>query len=191
VIRWYGSNAFYGYIRAADQTVQPQILTPPYANGFLGGEYVVTSITNLGAFELPVGFDLSFFIPKFAGQMLSVEEVSLVEIVRCRVRTVESVDSSEKVADFRPQLGPKAQIEHFKLPLTTNGLFRLTRLNRKWPEEADQDFRARLGIGRLEASNSQRQVSKRVFQMIMIFSILASSLIVWRVAKKTQKQTNK
>src|SRR5664279_2781296 len=145
LVKWYGSNTWYAYSPRTDKTMSVRL---PYTNGFLAGEYVVSSTTNFGPFELPTSFDLSFFMPFFQREALTkdqpeVEQVTLVEVLRGRV---SSVTPLEEVADLRPALGPRAQIEHFKIPSSTNGTLRITRRNGKWPSEEDADFRHQVSI---------------------------------------------
>ena len=103
-----------------------------YANGFLAGVYLVTSTTNYQSIELPITFELKTFLPSFSGKDLASEEITLVQTLQGRVY---SITSSENIDDFRPELGPRAQILDFRFPAGTNGGLRgNTRLNGTWPE---------------------------------------------------------
>ena len=124
LLKWYGSDDwhFSGGNR----------MRLGYANGFLAGVYLVTSTTNYQSIELPITFELKTFLPSFSGKDLASEEITLVQTLQGRVY---SITSSENIDDFRPELGPRAQILDFRFPAGTNGGLRgNTRLNGTWPE---------------------------------------------------------
>jgi len=141
-IKWYGTN--FWYLRTTNIADR---ITMQYTNGFLAGEYIVTSKTNFESFEFPLSFDLDVFIPIFNNKNMQTEDVALVQILRGRINSIKQV---KEIIDFRPALGSRAQIADFRIPSATNGNYlRITRLNGKWPEPGDVDFARTLEVARL------------------------------------------
>jgi hypothetical protein len=127
--KWYGSNHWHSTSGSTRL---------PYPNGFLAGEYVVTSTTNFESFEFPLSFELKFFLPSFAGTAHSTDDVALAQTLRGHVNTIESVG---RIDDLRPELGAAAQIVDFRFPAGTNGeLLIIDRLSRRWPEPGDTNL---------------------------------------------------
>lgn len=134
LIKWDGSNYWYLTTTNASDRV-----STPYINGFLAGEYIMTSTTNFESLEFPLSFDLNVFIPSFVGKDLPSNDVTRVETLRGRVNSIKPLGN---IDDFRPELGARAQIVDFRIPAGTNGDYRLiTRLNGQWPEPSDADLR--------------------------------------------------
>lgn len=178
-VRWYGSN--YWYLLTTELRSRRRV---PYTNGFLAGEYVVTSTTNCGVLQLPLTFDVSVFMPSLQGNVLQKEDVSLVETLRGRVLNVTAIG---RLVDARPQLGPRAQVEDFRLPRPAGRHFLLTRLNGKWPEESDPDFRryvesARI-MDRLGTVGGRR--SHKFVTGIVILLIVGSSVLLWKAGRSS------
>ncbi len=127
--RWYGSN--YWHFTSGSTPL-------PYRNGFLAGEYVVTSITNFASLEFPLSFELKFFRPSFTGAHHPKDDVALAQTLRGRVGSIRSIGT---IDDFRPELGAKAQVVDFRFPAGSNGdLLIIDRQNRKWPEPGDRNL---------------------------------------------------
>ena len=183
LVKWYGSNSWYAYSPVANQMMRVRL---PYRNGFLAGEYVVTSTTNFESFQLPMSFDLSFFIPFFQQGALAkgqpeAEQVTLVEVLRGRVSSVEPLGD---VTDLRPELGPRVQIDHFKIPSSTNGSLRITRRNGKWPSEEDTDFRHQADVASMLTNYKAPAYPSRWITAAVVALMLLSLAFLIGVSKR-------
>jgi hypothetical protein len=130
LVKWYGSNFWH----SASATVPL-----PYAQGFVAGEFVVTSTTNCESLELPSTLEMKFFIPSFTGSTLAQTNVALAQTLRGRVISVKAVGN---IDDFRPKLGAKAQIVDFRFPAGFGrDLLLIDVLNGQWPRPGDTKLR--------------------------------------------------
>jgi hypothetical protein len=157
--KWYGSDHWH---YASGNT------RLPYPSGFLAGEYLVTSTTNFESFEFPLGFELKFYLPAFTGTAHLKDDVALGQTLRGHVITIERIG---RIDDFRPELGPRAQIVDFRLPAVTDGDFMraqievlagtdrdlliIDRLNRRWPEPGEANL-AVAGIQEVEKHTTEQ-----------------------------------
>ncbi len=130
LVKWYGSNFWH----SASATVPL-----PYAKGFVAGEFVVTSTTNYESLELPSTLEMKFFLPSFTGSALGQTNLALAQTLRGRVTSIKSVGT---VADFRPELGARAQIVDFRFPAGFGSdLLLIDVLNGQWPRPGDTKIR--------------------------------------------------
>jgi hypothetical protein len=185
-IKWYGSNFFY--LHAKNESKKVRL---PYTNGYLAGDYFVSSVTNFASFAFPLSFAFEIFIPTFMGTDVSnrdVTDVRLVQVLKGSVHAIKPLENIIK--DFRPQLGLRAQIADFRIPSTTNGIyFQITRLNGKWPEPTDSDFARTFGVARM-AINPKASPVLHKFPKIIVVSLMISSFLVFIMITKitTNKQ---
>jgi hypothetical protein len=188
-IKWYGPGHWNFMYPGGDRVVEKSL---PYTN-FLAAEYAVISTTNLGGFEVPLGFDLSYFMPsvpadaRSTNRTLGANEVDLACVLRCRVRRIKAPSG---LADPRPALGSKVQIEHWRFPVSSNGFVRLTRLDGKWPEEQDTDFLRQLAAARALASYHPQVVpnSRKWAVRIIVVGVIGAPLLVWGVLKRSKSR---
>jgi len=183
-IKWYGSN--FWYLRTTNANNRVSL---PYTNGFLAGDYFVTSTTNFESLELPSSFEFDVFIPTFMGKNIpnkDTKDVTLAQILRGRVNSIKLL---EKIDDFRPELGSRAQIADFRIPSATNGNYlRITRFNGKWPEPDDPDFARTLNVARLTNNSVATPTSNRFAKLVVIFVMVSSLVALLLIVKQTQKK---
>lgn len=182
-IKWYGSNFWFLQTESTNDMIEL-----PYTNGFLAGEYIVNATTNVGSLELPVSFEFSTFIPTFMGNVprtVDMKDVTLTSVLRCRVTQISTV---KRPADFRPPLGPRAQITDNRIPILSNkSHLSITRMNGKWPEINDNDFKQKLSIATLSGQQLPSVPNTTIKRILLLVIAISSGMLIVLLISKVKR----